>query len=29
MAILEKEVLVWVGGNNLKHYESLGYEIPK
>jgi hypothetical protein len=29
MAILEKEVWVRLGGTNYKHYESLGYEIPR
>lgn len=29
MGILEKEILVWVGGNNVRYYESLGYNIPK
>lgn len=29
MAILEQEVFVGLGGGNGKHFESLGYEIPK
>lgn len=29
MAILEKEVLVRLAGSNIKHFEKLGYEIPR
>lgn len=29
VAILETEVWVGIGGNNVGHYESLGYEIPR
>lgn len=29
MAILEKEVWVTLSGRNIKHYEELGYDIPK
>ncbi|PHA03009.1 hypothetical protein COE51_01310 [Bacillus pseudomycoides] len=29
MAILEKEVWIGLGGSNKKHFESLGYTIPK
>jgi very-short-patch-repair endonuclease/predicted transcriptional regulator len=29
MAILEKEVWVGLSGNNINHFENLGYEIPR
>lgn len=29
MAILEKEVWVTLSGSNIKHYEDLGYKIPR
>lgn len=29
MTILEEDVWVEIGGNNLRYYESLGYDIPK